>query len=100
MATDAVYLARMDPVALERLQQAMARRLAEGRHEPGTLYVLRDAPSLALARAAMDPARDMLAVIEGMQVLAPGWWVGRATPAAAARGPAPPAADYPPPPPS
>ena len=100
MATDAVYLARMDPVALERLQQAMARRLAEGRHEPGTLYVLRDAPSLALARAAMDPARDMLAVIDGMQVLAPGWWVGRATPAAAARGPAPPAADYPPPPPS
>jgi hypothetical protein len=103
MATDAVYLARMDPVAMARLQQEMARRLQEARHEPGTLYVLRDAPSLALARAAMDPARDMLAVIDGMQVLAPGWSVGRAgasTPAAAARGPAPPAAGYPPPPPS
>ena len=51
----------------------MAGSLASGAHEPGTLYLLRDAESLALARASNDPARDLILQADGHWVLAPGW---------------------------
>ncbi len=69
MVTDAIYLARIDAAAVEGL----AARLAVGMTEPGTLYVLRDAASLARARATMDPAHDLLIRVDGLDVLAPGW---------------------------
>ncbi len=74
MATDAVYLARIDGAAVHALVPRVAALLREGRHEPGTLYMLRDAPSLALAQAGMNPARDLLTRVDGMDVLAPGWF--------------------------
>jgi hypothetical protein len=69
LATDAVYLARMDSARLAALAEAVPLRLREGRFEPRTLYVLRDA-SLPVA---LDPARDALLVVDGLTVLAPGW---------------------------
>ncbi len=73
MATDAVYLARVDPAVVAGLQDSMAERLSRGRYEPRTLYVLRDAPSRARAMAGMNPARDVIIEVDGMVVLAPGW---------------------------
>ena len=73
MATDAVYLARIDPAAMASLRETMARRLATGDYEPGTLYVLRDAPSRERARQGMNPAHDLLTRVDGLDVLAPGW---------------------------
>lgn len=73
LQTDAVYLARLDPRAVEALKARVAQRLEGGEHEPRTFYVLGDAESLARARAGMDPARDLLERFDGRWVLAPGW---------------------------
>ena len=74
LETDAVYLARIDAGRVGALNADVARRLIQGRPEPGTLYVLTDAGSLSRALAGMDPARDVLARHDGYWVLAPGWW--------------------------
>ncbi len=77
LATDAVYLARVDQRVVERLRAEMTERLGSGRYEPATLYVLRDADTMALARASHDPARDLFARFDGIDVLAPGWFTSR-----------------------
>ena len=51
--TDANYLARTDAAAAAALGEAMIARLREGRPEPATLYVLRDARAIEAARAGM-----------------------------------------------
>jgi hypothetical protein len=73
LATDAVYLARVDGAAVAALRAKVAVFLAAGRYEPGTLYVLRDEASLQLARAGYDPRRDLLIRADGFWVLAPAW---------------------------
>jgi len=74
MATDAIYLARSDAGRVAALRAETAARLAEGRPEPGVLYVLRDAESLALAQAGLRPGRDRLLEANGLHILAPDWW--------------------------
>ncbi len=73
LPTDAVYLARLDPARVEALNATTSARLATGRHESGSLYVLGDEAALAAARRGMDPARDLLRQADGIWVLAPGW---------------------------
>ena len=73
MATDAIYLARADAGAVAALRAAIAARLTEGRPEPGTLYVLRDAESLRQAEAGLRPGRDVIHRADGLVVLAPDW---------------------------
>ena len=73
LPTDAVYLARLDPFRVAALNAATLERLAAGRPEPGSLYILGDDAALAAARAGMDPARDRLLRADGLWVLAPGW---------------------------
>lgn len=73
LQTDAVYLARLDPRAVDAVNARVAQHLERGEHDPRTFYVLGDAASLALARAGMDPARDLLERFDGRWVLAPGW---------------------------
>lgn len=77
LATDAVYLARVDQRVVDHLRAEMTERLGSGRYEAGTLYVLRDAGTVALTRASHDPARDLLARLDGIEVLAPGWFTPR-----------------------
>jgi hypothetical protein len=71
--TDCIYLARVDDAAVAALRANVAGSLASGAYEPGTLYLLRDAESLALARASHDPTRDVILQADGHWVLAPGW---------------------------
>jgi hypothetical protein len=73
LATDAVYLARLDPAKVEALNAGTLACLAEGRHEPGSLYALGSEATLAAARRGADPARDLIAQYDGVWVLAPGW---------------------------
>lgn len=75
LATDAIYHSRIDREALGRLRLSVTAALEAGRWEPGTLYVLRDEESLAIVAARFDPARDLLARIDGLTVFAPGWHV-------------------------
>jgi hypothetical protein len=87
LETDGVYLARIDPARVAALNAEVAARLAEGRHEPATLYALGDDAALERARRGMDPSRDLLARFDRVWVLAPGWWAltGRAPPPAPGR---------------
>lgn len=73
MPTDSIYMARVDAAAVAALRRKVADILRSGRYEPETLYVLRDAESLALARASADPRRDRILQADGYWVLAPGW---------------------------
>ena len=73
LATDAVYLARLDPAKVAALNARMAADLAAGRFEGGSFYALGTEETLAAARQGMDPARDLLARFDGIWVLAPGW---------------------------
>jgi hypothetical protein len=75
MPTDAVYLARLDPAAVEALNARTLSALSEGRFEPGSLYALGSEATLDAARRGHDPARDLLARFDGIWVLAPGWHV-------------------------
>ena len=71
--TDCIYLARVDDAALATLQAKVAEALRSGAYEPGTLYILRDEASRALAQASHDPVRDLLLQVDNLWVLAPGW---------------------------
>jgi len=73
LPTDAVYLARLDPAKVEALNARVLEELAEGRHEPGTLYALGSPATVAAALEGMDPERDALLRLDGIWVLAPGW---------------------------
>nr|WP_255574818.1 DUF6311 domain-containing protein [Caldovatus aquaticus] len=73
LPTDAVYLARVDPDAVAALNARVLGDLAAGRWEGGTLYVLRDAATWTLVAARADPTRDLLAIVDGVSVFAPGW---------------------------
>ncbi len=82
LETDGAYLARIDPARVSTLNAEMAARLAEGRHEPATLYALGDEAALVRARRGMDPSRDFLMQFDRVTVLAPDWWrlTGRTPP--------------------
>jgi hypothetical protein len=91
LATDAVYLARLDPTRVAALNAETAARLAAGRFEHGTFYALGTEATLAAARQGMRDGRDRLARIDGIWVLAPGWDAPAPAPAPPpepARGPA------------
>lgn len=78
LPTDCVYLSRVDGAALASLRAKVKAILASGAYEPGTLYVLRDEESLALAQASYNPSRDLILQADRHWVLAPGWRRGRA----------------------
>ncbi|GAA5234655.1 hypothetical protein FOZ76_20690 [Verticiella sediminum] len=72
MATDAVYLARVDARALAAAQADMRARLQEGRYDADTLYVIEGAGFVAAALAAQG-GPDLYAQVDGFQLIAPGW---------------------------
>lgn len=82
LPTDAAYLARVPHAPLLALQARGAAMLATGRFDLQELYVLDDAAACAAA-AAVDPSRDLLMRLDGVNVLAPGWLPGGPLPAAA-----------------
>jgi hypothetical protein len=63
----------VDRATLAALRAKVRSILGSGAYEPGTLYVLRDEESLALAWASQDPSRDLILQADGYWVLAPGW---------------------------
>jgi hypothetical protein len=66
-------MARVDSAAEVALQAKVAAILTLGTFEPGTLYVLRDAASLAMASASHVAGRDLILQADGYWILAP-WW--------------------------
>jgi hypothetical protein len=82
IGTDAVYLARVAQQPLAALRVRGAGMVATGRFDPAEFYVLDDAAACAAA-PRIDAAHDLLARIDGLAVLAPGWRAARGVPAGA-----------------
>jgi hypothetical protein len=72
LATDAVYLARMDMHAWERAQRKAAHTVQTGTYEIDSLYVLDDSV-LRQAVFNLTSRTDALARIDNLNVIAPGW---------------------------
>ncbi|WP_213937296.1 DUF6311 domain-containing protein [Pseudomonas sp. dw_612] len=72
MNTDAVYLGRMGTKALERAEEKTRRMLETGHYDSDSLYILDD-NSMLEAVKTVNSDTDLLARIDGLVVLAPGW---------------------------
>jgi hypothetical protein len=72
MATDAVYLARTNTIALSDAQKKARETLLSGEYEADSLYFL-DESILPQAALNFDSQRDLFAKIDGFYVIAPGW---------------------------
>ncbi len=72
LGTDAVYLARVDWIALETALQKSSKILLTGQFEPDTLYLLEES-RVAEAAMSLNAESDLLAKIDGFNVVAPGW---------------------------
>jgi hypothetical protein len=72
MPTDIVYLARFSFARLGALRFDGQSRVAAGRFDSETLYILDD-DMAQLALATVNTEHDLLARIDGHNVLAPGW---------------------------
>ncbi|WP_218068224.1 DUF6311 domain-containing protein [Candidatus Thiosymbion oneisti] len=72
LGTDAVYLARFNPSAYERARKNASVTLNTGRYQADSLYVL-DPTQRQSAVLHLDPETDLLARIDGLYLVAPGW---------------------------
>lgn len=72
LPTDAAYLARIDSQGIEQATVKRRDALSFGVFEADSLYFL-DASQLLQVALNIDPNRDLLALIDGFGVLAPGW---------------------------
>jgi hypothetical protein len=72
LPTNAVYLGRVSSLAVEAAQAESVRMLDSGSYSQDTLYVL-DSRSLLQAALTLKSDIDVLARIDGLNVLAPGW---------------------------
>ena len=72
MATDAVYLARVGKQATATAHDMALHALQTGKYEPDALYIL-DEHAVRQAIVSLNPRDDLLARIDGFNVLAPGW---------------------------
>ena len=73
MGTDAVYLARIDVHRAEQRNQTAMRWVRSGCYPRDTLLIVQ--PEVAAqVRRSLDPLRDLLMTVDGMLVLAPGWY--------------------------
>jgi hypothetical protein len=73
LPTDSVYLSRVDEDALQRLNRRTTAEFVAGRWVRGTLYILRTEAMRQRAARFANPARDLLTVVNGITVFAPGW---------------------------
>ncbi len=72
LATGAVYLGRLDHSQLNLEKNKAKEALESGKYDPNTLYILED-KVLWWAAINLDSDSDLLAKIDGLHVLAPGW---------------------------
>jgi hypothetical protein len=72
MATDSAYLARVEPGVEELARRNAEDTIASGDFDSNTLYIL-DPPQARAALETRDRDADLLALVDGFYVLAPGW---------------------------
>ena len=72
MATNSVYLSRVDRTKVAQTNQDFENAIRLGKYDPSSIYIVEPEKLLPVAMH-LDPAVDLLARINGMYVLAPGW---------------------------
>lgn len=72
MATDAVYLARVDAKKLSAAHKKAVAAVQQGLYETDSLYIL-DEVTVKSALMTINRNTDLLAKIDGYYVIAPGW---------------------------
>lgn len=72
LATNAVYLARMDLAQYAAAVSQTRQVMAQGSFAVDTLYILDD-DQVQTALSRIDPHADLFAKIDGFHVVAPGW---------------------------
>lgn len=72
MATDAVYLARIDTQRLQARLAEVERLLETATFQPDTLYILQGGTARRV-QCRLDPGKDLLVLVDGFWALAPGW---------------------------
>jgi len=74
MATNSVYLARVDSHKLDAMNVGFQKAIATGQYNPNALYIVDDEKVLPVLMH-LDSSRDLFARINGINVIAPGWKV-------------------------
>ncbi|MDX9670474.1 MULTISPECIES: DUF6311 domain-containing protein [unclassified Pseudomonas] len=72
LKTDAAYLGRTSPKALDKMQRMTQSQLASGQYDTDSLYILDD-DALMLAVKSIHSDTDLLTRVDDFVVLAPGW---------------------------
>ena len=72
LKTDTAYLGRMSTAALQQARQKTKRMLETGQYDVDSLYIL-DESALLDAVKNVNSETDLLARVDGLAVLAPGW---------------------------
>jgi uncharacterized membrane protein len=72
LATDAVYLARIDPYAIEKARAAATDTINTGQYESDALYIFDD-NAFRIASFNIDKSTDLFFRVDGFNVLAPRW---------------------------
>ena len=73
LATNSAYLARVNEEMIAKGSQNFSHRLQKGEYDPNTLYILEDEKVIP-ALLTLNSERDLLAKIDGVNVLAPNWY--------------------------
>jgi hypothetical protein len=72
IGTTAALLTRVDPVKWDNIQKKMAADIESGTYEPDSIYVLDNGWALR-SLLSLDPSKDMLTQVDGLNVLVPGY---------------------------
>lgn len=72
LGTDAVYLGRVATQAVEEAQRKADLTISTGKFDADSLYVL-DERAMLQASISIDNNTDLLARVDGLNILAPGW---------------------------
>jgi len=80
LSTNMVYLARLDDAKANKAIEKLGKELNQGPLNADSLYIFRDWKD-SPRQVRFDPRTDLLARIDGFNVLAPGWKVCAKCPA-------------------
>lgn len=72
LATNSVFMGRVDQKKIEQSNQKIEKMLVEGQFEPDTLYIVED-NYVAKFMSVMNPQTDLMARFNEVNVFAPGW---------------------------
>jgi hypothetical protein len=75
LSTNIVYLARPDFTKMNSMKEKLRKELNSGPLNLKSLYIIRDWQKDSSLKIRYDPSKDLLARIDGFNVLAPGWKV-------------------------